>query len=442
MELQHFDQEGEDHLLAVQEEHVEDRCGHLFGAVVHEYGLDIRLEGRYYGNLEFVHDVLEDWVVAGLQHFDQEVGQDLHFGSATRVDPSPAVHFHHVDQHEEGVVFILHVLEDERHDEADPLAVLDLGVEMGVGVDDVEQRVEAGGWIYREGLVPDGGPGEILFDVLGDLRVLVRQTFEVLVDVGGVFEEREGDLVLAQSEGFVELLAPLLVQLLEHLELKIVEIADDSPYFGSQIYTIRLPSVFLHYLIHTQFLWLLRFDSLGVFELGNGARLGIRLHQSISFDTAFVIYGRIWKIHGIVKRFLCPETEAGLRSLNSLTTSLEYRFGVFFAVFIDNLHALIRNIPILLLDLFIFLGFFVFFEAHGGKLKGVKLVPFGYALTDFLVTILKLDFPAIVITRNIRYDGPTKHPFFENSIPLFFKLFLLSFFFFLCIFFNLKSGLS
>ena len=158
-------------MLAVQEEHVEDRGGHLFGAVVHEYGLDIRLEGRYYGNLEFVHDVLEDWVVPGLQHFDEEVGQDLHFGSATRVDASPAVHFHDVDEHEEGVVFILHMLQNERHYEADPLTILDLRVKMRVSVHDVEERVQAGRWIYCKWFIADGSPWKILFNIFGDLWI-------------------------------------------------------------------------------------------------------------------------------------------------------------------------------------------------------------------------------------------------------------------------------
>lgn len=258
MELEHFDEEGEDHLLAVQEEHVEDRSGHLFGAVVNKYGLDIRLEGRYYGNLEFVHDVLEGWLVPGLQYFDEEVGQDLHFGSATRVDASPSVHFHHVDEHEEGVVFILHVLQNERHYEADPLTILDLGVEVRICVDDVEERVQAGGWIYCERFISDGSPRKILFDVFRDLWVLMRQTFEMLVDIGCIFEEGQSGLLFAQGESFVELFSSFGVQFLEHLELEIVEIADNPPYFGSQIHTVGLASILLNYLIDTQGLRLLR----------------------------------------------------------------------------------------------------------------------------------------------------------------------------------------
>ena len=171
MQFQHFDQEGEDDLFAVQEEHVEDRGGHLFGAVVHEYGLDVRLEGRYYGDLEFVHDVLEDRVVAGLQHLDEEVGQDLHLGCTTRVDASPAVHFHDVDKHKEGVVFILHVLQNERDYEADPLAILYLRIKMRVCIYDIEKRVLPSRWIYGKRFISDGSPGKILFDVFGDLLI-------------------------------------------------------------------------------------------------------------------------------------------------------------------------------------------------------------------------------------------------------------------------------
>lgn len=236
----------------------------------------------------------------------------------------------------------------------------------------------------------------------------------MLVDVRSVFKEWKWDLVFGQSESLIQLLFPFLVLFFENLELKIIEIADDPPYLGSQICAIWFSRIFLNNLFDTQDLRLFR---LGSFKLGTSSQFRIWFHWAIDVG-AFVIY---WRSNDFAKGFLSSETEAGLRSLHGLTSSLKYRLLVFSAVFVDGCHTRIRQIPVLLnLSIFLFLYLFIFFEGHVRKLKLVELVPCWHALTDFFVTILILDFLAIVITRNIRDDGPTELPFFKDFISFIF----------------------
>ena len=85
------------------------------------------------------------------------------------------------------------------------------------------------------------------------------QTFVMLVDVRSIFKEWDSNLVLAQSESFVQLFFPFLILFFEHLKLEIIEIADNFPYFGSQIDTFRFSRVFLGNLFDTQTLSFFRF---------------------------------------------------------------------------------------------------------------------------------------------------------------------------------------
>lgn len=132
--LQHLQQQRENYGLAVQQEHVEDVRGHLFGTVVDEDGLNYGRENWHQTDLDLVHDVVENVRPGRLENALQESQQVNKLGGLHVEAVLPLVLLHQVHETVECVFFAIKMLKQQCDDEVHALAVRNFPVVHGVGI--------------------------------------------------------------------------------------------------------------------------------------------------------------------------------------------------------------------------------------------------------------------------------------------------------------------
>lgn len=139
--LYHFQEQGENDWLPIQQEDVEYLRCYVLRAVIDEDGLKNRRENRYQTDLYLIHNVIVYIWPCSFKDAFQKAQQIHQFGGLHVKAFPPLVVFHYVYETEECVFLVIKMLQHEGNDKVHSLAVRNLRVIHRIGMKHVKEKI-------------------------------------------------------------------------------------------------------------------------------------------------------------------------------------------------------------------------------------------------------------------------------------------------------------